>query len=225
MHGIQKKILYWDIYGTIKEIVMTILYEVHNGLYVNMTNRCPCECSFCLRRDKGSRSLYGNLWLEHEPTVDEVKTEFEKRDLTKYDEIVFCGFGEPSERLYDIFEVCDYLRTKTDLPIRINTNGMANLIWGKNTAPDFKGRIDVVSTSLNTPNRERYYEITKCRYGIKSFEAMLEFAGEVKNYVDKVILSTVATTISHEEEEQCAEICRNLGVTYRIRPFESFEGK
>ncbi|MGN0162308.1 MAG: TatD family nuclease-associated radical SAM protein [Candidatus Ornithomonoglobus sp.] len=203
---------------------MTILYEVHNGLYVNMTNRCPCACSFCLRQDKGSSSLYGNLWLEREPSVDEVISEFKKRDLSKYDEIVFCGFGEPSERLYDIFKVCDFLRTITKLPIRINTNGMANLIWGKNAAPDFEGRIDVVSISLNTPNKERYYEITKCKFGIDSFDAMLEFAGEVKKYVKQVVLSTVATTITEEEERQCADICGRLGVTYRIRPFESFEG-
>lgn len=201
---------------------MTILYEVHKGLYVNMTNRCPCACSFCLRQDKGSGSLYGNLWLEREPSVDEVKAELAKRDLSKYDEIVFCGFGEPSERLYDVFEVCDYLRTITRLPIRINTNGMADLIWGKNTAPDFKDRIDVVSISLNTPNKERYYEITKCRFGIDSFDAMLRFAGEVKNYVGKVILSTVSTTITPEEEKQCAGICEKLGVSYRIRPLEQF---
>ncbi len=204
---------------------MTILYEVHKGLYVNMTNRCPCECSFCLRQDKGSKSLYGNLWLEREPSVEEVIAEFEKRDLSKYNEIVFCGFGEPSERLYDIFKVCDHLRKMTSLPIRINTNGMADLIHGKSTAPDFKGRIDVVSISLNTPDRERYYDLTKCRYGIESFDAMLKFAGEVKKYVEKVVLSTVATTITAEEELQCAEICRRLDVTYRIRPFENYDGE
>ena len=212
-----------DINGTERSNKMTILYEVHKGLYVNMTNRCPCACSFCLRQEKGSKSLYGDLWLEREPSVEEVIEEFRKRDLSKYDEIVFCGFGEPSERLYDIFTVCDFLRTITKLPIRINTNGMANLIWDKNTAPDFEGRIDVVSISLNTPNKERYYEITKCRYGIDSFDAMLEFAGEVKKYVNKVVLSTVATTITADEEAQCAGICAELGVTYRIRPFESFE--
>lgn len=204
---------------------MTILYEVHNGLYVNMTNRCPCACTFCLRQDKGSRSLYGDLWLDREPTTEEVIEEFRKRDLSKYDEIVFCGFGEPSERLYDIFTVCDYLKTVTDLPIRINTNGMADLIWGKSTAADFKGRIDVVSTSLNTPNRERFYELTKCKYGINSFDAMLKFAGEVKNYVGEVILSTVDTTISKDEERECAEICKKLGVTYRIRPFEDYSSE
>lgn len=201
---------------------MTILYEVHNGLYVNMTNRCPCKCGFCLRQEKDSTNFYGNLWLEHEPEIDEVKAEFLKRDLSKYDEIVFCGFGEPTERLYDIFEICDFLKSICNLPIRINTNGMADLIHDKSTAPDFAGRIDVVSISLNTPNKERYYEITKNKFGIDAFDAMLKFAGEVKNYVKSVILSTVSTTISEDEEKQCAKICEDLGVTYRIRPFETF---
>ena len=93
---------------------MTILYQVHNGLYVNMTNKCPCSCTFCLRQQKGASSLYGDLWLDRESTVDEVKDEFLKRDLSEYDEIVFCGFGEPTERLYDILEICDFLRTLTD---------------------------------------------------------------------------------------------------------------
>lgn len=204
---------------------MNILYEVHNGLYVNLTNRCPSNCTFCLRNEKNSSSLYGDLWLDYEPTADEVKAEFEKRDLSRYNEIVFCGFGEPTERLYEIFEICDYLRGITDLPIRINTNGMANLIWGKNTAADFKGRIDVVSISLNTPNKQRFYEITKNKFGEIAFDEMLAFARGVKPYVKEVVLSTVATTITHEEEKLCAEIADKLGVTYRIRPFEDYSEK
>lgn len=201
---------------------MTILYEVHNGLYVNMTNKCPCACTFCLRREKNSAGFYGDLWLEREPDVDEVKAEFLKRDLSVYEEIVFCGFGEPTERLYDILEICTFLKGITDLPIRINTNGMADMIWGKSTAKDFEGKIDVVSISLNTPDKERYYELTKNKFGIGAFDAMLKFAGEVKNYVGKVVLSTVETTITADEEKQCAKICDDLGVTYRIRPFEQY---
>lgn len=201
---------------------MTILYKIHNGLYVNLTNKCPCRCSFCLREDKNSSSLYGDLWLEREPSVEEVKNEFLKCDLTEFDEIVFCGFGEPTMRLYDIFEICRFLRTITDLPIRINTNGMADLIHGKNTAPDFKGLIDIVSISLNTPNKERYFEITKNKFGIDSFDAVIDFARNVKPYVKKIVLSTVETTITKEEEEECRKIADEVGAVYRIREFESF---
>ena len=201
-------------------IMMTILYEVHSGLYVNMTNKCPCACTFCLRQEKDHVGNSNSLWLDREPTVDEVKAEFEKYDLGKYKEIVFCGYGEPTERLYDIFELCDWLKSRNCPPIRINTNGMADLIHGHSTAPEFQGRIDVVSISLNMPDKERFYELTRCKFGIDSFDAMLKFAGEVKNYVGKVVLTTVETTITKEEEERCAAICSELGVNYRIRPFE-----
>ena len=199
---------------------MVILYEVHNGLYVNMTNRCPCACTFCLRQEKDSMDRSGSLWLEREPTVEEIKAEFLKRDMSKYEEIVFCGFGEPTERLNDLLEVAEFIKENYTLSVRINTNGLGDLLNGKNTAPLYEGKIDVVSISLNTPNPQRYLELTRSKFGEGSFEAMLTFAKNVKAYVKTVVLSTVSTTLTPEEEAQCAEICKKLGVTYRIRPFE-----
>ena len=199
---------------------MVILYEVHNGLYVNMTNKCPCRCTFCLRQEKDEMNGSGSLWLEREPSVDEVKAEFAKFDMSKYEEVVFCGFGEPSERLYDVLEVAEFVKKNYNLPTRINTNGLSDLIWNKNTAPDYEGKIDVVSISLNTPNKTRYYELTRNKFGIEAFDAMLKFAENVKKYVKKTVLTTVSTTLTAEEEKEGAEICKKLGVTYRIRPFE-----
>lgn len=105
---------------------MTILYKVHNGLYVNLTNRCPCACTFCERqtRDHVSEVNDAPLWLEHEPSVEEVIAEFEKTDVAPYEEIVFCGFGEPTERLDALLEIAKYLKAHYDKPIRINTNGL-----------------------------------------------------------------------------------------------------
>lgn len=199
---------------------MVILYEVHNGLYVNMTNKCPCACVFCLRQDRDEMENSGSLWLEREPTVDEVIAEFDKFDMSKYEEVVFCGFGEPTERLDDLLKIAEFVKKTYDIPIRINTNGLSDLIYKKDTAPMFEGLIDTVSISLNTPNRERYFELTRSKFGIESFDAMLKFAGNVKKYVKNVVLTTVSTTLTAEEEAECAEICKNLGVTYRIRPFE-----
>lgn len=199
---------------------MVILYEVHNNLYVNMTNRCPCACTFCLRQTRDEMEGSGSLWLEREPAVDEVKAEFSKFDTDKYEEIVFCGFGEPTERLEDMLEVCRFIKEKYNKPIRINTNGLSDLIHGKDTAPMFQGLADTISISLNTPNKKRYLELTRSKFGIDSFDAMLRFAGNVKNYVKNVVLSTVSTTLTAEEEKECAEICKKIGVTYRIRPFE-----
>lgn len=200
---------------------MVILYEVHDNLYVNMTNKCPCACTFCLRQTRDEMNHSGSLWLEREPSVEEVKAEFDKFNMEKYKEVVFCGFGEPTERLEDLLEVAAYVKEKFGKPIRINTNGLSDLIWQKDTAPMYEGLADTISISLNTPNKERYYELTRSKFGIDSFDAMLTFAGNVSKYVPNVVLSTVDTTLTKEEEAQCAEICQKLGVTYRIRPWEA----
>ncbi|MDE7299294.1 MAG: radical SAM protein, partial [Lachnospiraceae bacterium] len=104
--------------------------------------------------------------------------------------------------------------------IRINTNGLGSLSHGKNIAPLFEGLIDIVSISLNTPDAARYLELTRSKFGIGSFPAMLDFARECAKYVPEVVMSTVSTTITPEEEQKCAEICKQVGAVYRIRPFE-----
>ncbi len=199
---------------------MTILYEVYDNLYVNLTNRCPCACTFCLRQTKDEMNHSGSLWLEREPTVEEIKSEFDKFDMDKYKEVVFCGFGEPTERLETLLEIADYVKEKFKLPIRVNTNGLSDLIHGKNTAPLFEGHVDIISISLNTPNREEYFKLTRNKFGEEAFDALLTFAENVKKYVDKVILTTVETTITEEEQEECLRICDRIGVTYRIRSWE-----
>ena len=106
---------------------MVILYEVHDNLYVNMTNKCPCACTFCLRQTRDEMNHSGSLWLEREPSVEEVKNEFSKFDMNKYKEVVFCGFGEPTERLDDVLEVCRFIKDKYNKTIRINTNVLPTL--------------------------------------------------------------------------------------------------
>ena len=199
---------------------MTILYKVHNNLYVNLTNRCTCSCTFCLRNEKETVGESSTLWLEHEPSVEEVKKEFDKFNMDEYNEVVFCGFGEPTERIDDLIEIAKFVKEKYHKKIRINTNGQGSLSNGKDIAPMMKGVIDIVSVSLNTPNEKRYNEIVRSRFGDQAYQAMLSFVKEVKKYVPEVVLSTVSTTITKEEEEECRKICEGLGVTYRIRPFE-----
>ncbi|MDD5935115.1 MAG: TIGR04100 family radical SAM protein [Clostridiales bacterium] len=199
---------------------MTILYKVHNNLYVNLTNKCPCACTFCLRQTREEMEESGSLWLEHEPSIEEVKEEFKKFDLSQYEEVVFCGFGEPTERLDDLLVIAKFVKDTYNKPIRINTNGLSDLMYGKDTAPMFEGLVDTISISLNTPNAERYYELTRNKFGIESFDAMIEFADHVKHYVPSVVFTTVDTTLTKEEEAQCQAICDRIGVTYRIRPWE-----
>ncbi len=199
---------------------MTILYKVHNNLYVNLTNKCPCACTFCLRQTRDHMEDSGVLWLEKEPTVDEVIADFANFNMDDYDEVVFCGFGEPTERIDVLLEVAAYVKKTYNKPTRINTNGLGNLVNGRDITPELKGLIDTVSISLNTPNKERYYELTRSKFGIGSFDAMIDFAREAVKYVPHVVMTTVATTITKEEEAECQRICDNIGVKYRIRPFE-----
>lgn len=202
-----------------KNKAMTILYEVHNGLYVNLTNRCSCACTFCVRQTDDSVGKSDTLWLEHEPSFEEVMEAFKAFDMSKYEELVFCGFGEPTEAFDMLKRVAAEAKRRWNIPIRVNTNGQGSLINGRDIAPEFEGLVDTISISLNTPNAEEYLKLTRSRFGEKAFPAMLEFAREVKKYVPNVVMSTVGTTITHEEEQQCQAICDELGVTYRIRPW------
>ena len=200
--------------------MMTITYPVHNGIYVNMTNRCPCACTFCLRQN--GESIYGSdsLWLEREPTVKEVCDSTDAWDLNKYNEVVFCGYGEPTERLDDLIEVAKYIKSKSDIKIRINTNGLADLIWNEPTAPKLQGLIDTVSISLNATNKEEYLKIVRPKFGIESYEAMLKFTKECTKYVPSVVMTVVDIVVSKEEQEICRKICESVGATLRIRPYE-----
>lgn len=200
--------------------MMTITYPVKKGIYINMTNRCPCACTFCLRQN--GDSVYGSdpLWLEREPTIEEVCADINKWDLKNYEEIVFCGYGEPTERLDDLLEVAKYIKSKSDIKIRINTNGLCDLIHGEKTAFKLKGLIDTVSISLNATNKEDYLKTVRPKFGIDSYEAMLEFTKDCTNYVPNVIMTVVDVVTSSEEQELCRKICESVGATLRIRPYE-----
>ncbi len=200
--------------------MMTITYPVKNGLYVNMTNRCPCACTFCLRQN--ADSVYGSepLWLDREPTVEEVCADMDRRDLSQYDEVVFCGYGEPTERLDDLLKVAAYIRSKSNIAIRINTNGLADLIHGERTAPRLKGLIDTVSVSLNATNEEDYNAVVRPKFGIGSYAAMLKFTEDCVQYVPHVVMTVVDVVTSPEEQEQCRRICESIGATLRVRPYE-----
>ena len=201
--------------------MMTITYEGRNSLYINMTNRCPCACTFCLRQQ--APGVYGSdsLWLEREPTVEEVCESIDKWDLSKYSEIVFCGYGEPTVRLDDLLKVAAYIKSKSNIPIRINTNGLADLIAGEKVAHKLQGLIDTVSVSLNATNKEDYLRVVRPKFGIDSFDAMLSFTKDCAKYVPSVIMTVVDEVTTKEEQEKSRLICESLGAKLRIRPYEN----
>ena len=200
--------------------MMTITYPVKKGLYLNITNRCPCSCTFCLRQN--GDSVYGSdpLWLDREPTVEEVCRDIDRHDLNQYEEIVFCGYGEPTERLDDLLKIAGYIKSKSSIKIRINTNGLADLIYGGSTAHKLEGLIDSVSVSLNASNKEDYCREVRPEFGEKSFEAMLKFTKDCTRYVPEVVMTVVDVVTSKEEQKLCRAICEKTGAQFRIRPYE-----
>ncbi len=201
--------------------MMTITYAGRNGIYVNLTNRCPCACTFCLRQNRDKVFNSDSLWLEREPTVKEICDSIDTWDLAKYEEIVFCGYGEPTERLEDLLKVAEYIKSKSSIPIRINTNGLADLIAGEKVAHKLEGLIDTVSISLNATNKEDYLKLVRPKFGIDSYDAMLSFTHDCTKYVPNVIMTVVDKVTTKEEQEKSREICESVGATFRVRPYES----
>ncbi len=198
--------------------MITMLYTVGNKIYVNLTNRCPCACTFCIRQNGDGAYGSDSLWLEREPTVDEVIAEFEKYDLNSYTEVVFCGYGEPMERAEDVAFLGRYIRENLGLPVRLNTNGLGNKIYGKPAAELLEGAVDIVSISLNQCDREKYNAVTRPKWE-DGFDAMISFAADCKKYVPKVMF-TVVDVIPPEDISRCKALAMSLGIELRVRAYE-----
>ncbi len=198
---------------------MTIAYEVGENLYLNITNRCPCACTFCLRTM--ADGAYGSdpLWLEHEPTQAEIFEALEKLELVKYPEVVFCGYGEPTERIDVLAETASWLKSRGVRKIRLNTNGLSDLIHGEPTAKKLKGLVDVVSISLNAGTEAAYLQVTRPKFGKGAYAAMQQFALDCKAYVPQVMF-TVVDVLEPEEMEASKQLAEQLGVHLRVRPYE-----
>ena len=199
---------------------MTITYEYEGALYVNLTNKCNCNCEFCLRHGKKEGSIYteDSLWLEREPTRQEALDSFLSRGIPSYREIVFCGYGEPTYRLDDILWLVDELKARYGdqlPPVRINTNGHANLI----VCPELKGRIDTLSISLNANNAADYVALCHPIQGEEAYQAMLDFAKESKTYVPHVVFTVVDKGTDPAEIEESRSIAQSLGVQLRVRAY------
>ena len=199
---------------------LTFVYAVHSNLYINLTNRCPCNCTFCIRHNGDGAYGSDSLWLEREPTCEEVLAEFEKYDMKNIGEIVFCGYGEPMERAEDVSYIGKELKKRyPDVEIRLNTNGLGDKINGRPTAKLLEGAVDIVSISLNSGNREDYNKVTRPKWE-DSFEAMLRFAEECKKYVPKVMF-TVVDVISEREINESKAISEKMGIPLRIRAYDT----
>ena len=192
--------------------------EGKRAVYVNITNDCNCDCVFCLRSMK-EMARESSLWIEHDPSLPEIVEELERLPWQYVREVVCCGFGEPLIRLDTVLSVLRWVKEHhPDMPTRVNTNGLGELEHGYVFADQFAGLLDTVSISLNASNAERYLALTRSRFGISSYEAMLTFAEHCKPYVPNVVLTVVEKVEDAEEIALCRRICAERGLTLRVRP-------
>lgn len=197
-----------------------ILYTLGENLYVNLTNRCPCRCTFCIRQNGAGVGSADNLWFAHDPTLDEVLAAFEQVDLSAYPELIFCGYGEPTCALDNLLAVCRWVREHSTIPIRLNTNGLGDKIAGAPIAPRLEGLIDTVSISLNAPDAARYLAVTRPSFGEGSFEAMLRFAQDCRAYVPQVQF-TVVDVLPPEQIAASQRLADTLGIPLRVRAYST----
>lgn len=193
-----------------------IIYTYAGSAYMNITNKCPCACVFCIRSNGDGLGSAESLWLKKDPTIDEIKDEIDKFDFSPYSEVVFCGYGEPTQALDNLIEAAKYLKEKHSLRIRLNSNGLSDLINGKPTAHLLEGIVDSISLSLNAPDAESYRRVTRSKFGADAYPALLKFAEDCKKYIPSVKF-TVVDVISEDEINECRKIADRMGIPLRVR--------
>ena len=192
-----------------------IVYPIRHSLYLNLTNRCSNRCTFCAKN--ASYVVKGHdLELVREPSAEELVQAV--GDPRRYQEIVFCGFGEPLLRLETVKAVAGELKKK-GARVRIDTDGQANIVYGRNILPELHGLVDAVSVSLNAETPEKYQRLCRSPFGEEGFRGILDFIREAK----KVIPEVVATAVAMPDVD--AEACRRLaeeelGVKFKRRAYD-----
>ena len=194
-----------------------ILYIYKNQVYANITNRCDCSCQFCIRSHQDSVGEAENLWFKSEPTLDEIKQAMDEFDFTGYDELVYCGYGEPTCALENLLASAAYAKEKYNIKVRLNTNGLANLYHKRNVVPELAKVVDRVSISLNAPTAEKYQEVTRPQFE-NAFPAMLEFASLAQETFEHTQLSIV-DVLPEEDIKACQKIADDRGIYLKIRKF------
>ncbi len=193
------------------------VYAIGNKLYINLTNRCSNNCDFCIRQGREGMSNT-TLWLENEPTAEDVVEQL-PHNLDDFDkEVVFCGFGEPTYNLDTLDEVASFLHC-VDKTTRINTNGQANLIHNRDVSDVIATSCDVINISLNECDAEKYQRHCKSIFGTKAFDALLEFAQLCRQRGAKVVFSVV-DSIGEQDIAACQKLADKLGIPLRVREKE-----
>lgn len=198
-----------------------IVYTFENQVYLNITNACPCKCEFCIRNNGDSVGDADTLWFSgHSPSFEQVKEEIDTFDFSNYGgEIIFCGYGEPTCAFDVLIKTANYLKEKMpNCKLRINTNGLSDLLNKRPTAKEICSVMDTVSISLNAPTSEKYEKLCHPVFKEKSFPAILKFARECKEYDVKVKFSLV-DVIPEEDIAECQALADEMGIELRVREY------
>lgn len=193
----------------------TISYTIGDRLYLNITDRCTLECAFC-PKNNGSMQVHDyDLSLDHRPSAEEVINAV--GDPRRFSEVVFCGYGEPTLRLKVLLAVAHHVRACGGR-VRINTDGLANLVHKRNVLPELAECVDALSVSMNAQDA-RIYDL-HCRPAISgSFEAMLDFLQQAPDYITDVT-ATAVEGLAGVDIERCEALARKLGVKFRQRELD-----
>lgn len=193
----------------------TIAYPIENRLYLSITDRCTLVCEFC-PKTQGSMQVHDyDLTIDRRPEFDEVIAAI--GDPAGYEQIVFCGFGEPTLRLKLLLEVATWIKERGG-STRINTDGLANLVHKRNVVPEMVGKIDALSVSMNAQNEVIYNQ--HCQPQLEgSFEAMLDFLKAAGQQLPSVT-ATAIDGLEGVDVEACHQLATACGVDFKARKLD-----
>ena len=194
-----------------------ILYTYKNQVYANITNRCDCSCTFCVRSLKDAVGDSETLWHRTEPTLAEIKKAIDSFDFSAYSELVYCGYGEPTCALDNLLKSAAYVKERYPVAIRLNTNGLGNLYHERNIVPELAQVVDSVSISLNAPTAEKYQAVTRPQFE-NAYPALLEFAALSQAAFQHTQLSIV-DVLPADEIAACRKIADERGICLKVRKY------
>ncbi len=194
-----------------------ILYTYKNQVYANITNRCDCSCTFCVRSLKDAVGDSETLWHRTEPTLAEIKKAIDSFDFSAYSELVYCGYGEPTCALDNLLKSAAYVKERYPVAIRLNTNGLGNLYHERNIVPELAQVVDSVSISLNAPTAEKYQAVTRPQFE-NAYPALLEFAALSQAAFQHTQLSIV-DVLPTDEIAACRKIADERGICLKVRKY------
>ena len=194
-----------------------IIYTYKDSVYANITNKCNCRCTFCIRFLKDGIGNADTLWHQQNPSKEEVLKTIREYDFTGYNELVFCGYGEPTCALDILLAAAKVAKEEKGLKVRLNTNGLGNEENGRNIVPELASVVDSISISLNAPDSAAYEKVTRPQVE-NAFDKMVDFARKAKDSIGQVKWSIV-DVLPKEDIEKCRRLSEETGIDLRIRHF------